>query len=178
MLFYGSSEHSIDPKLRLAIPARFRNQWKPEMDGGAWICVPWPTGVLRLYTETTFNIWARMGYQTLTPDRDVLALQTTLFGLAERLEMDSAGRITIPKQHLELTKLGNEVAVTSAADHAQVHPLDRWKTSVRASFEQLEELADRVGRKLGPAPALAPIPNPFAAQAMGLASGKGLMPGA
>ena len=34
MLFTGTSEHTLDAKLRLAIPAKYRNQWNPERDGG------------------------------------------------------------------------------------------------------------------------------------------------
>ena len=47
MLFTGHSEHTIDAKLRLAIPAKYRNNLTPERDGLAWFCVPWPGGVLR-----------------------------------------------------------------------------------------------------------------------------------
>ena len=55
MLFTGYSEHSIDSKLRLAIPAKYRNQWDSVRDGNAWFCIPWPSGLLRLYTESQFN---------------------------------------------------------------------------------------------------------------------------
>mgnify|MGYP000998081643 CR=1 FL=1 len=90
MLFTGHSEHSIDSKLRLAVPARYRNLWDPARDGGAWVCIPWPTGHLRLYTEATFSRMAEQGEMSLTPDETTAELETSLYGLAERLEMDSA----------------------------------------------------------------------------------------
>ena len=55
LLFIGTSEHSIDPKQRLAIPAKYRNQWDANKDGTAWVVIPWPGGILRLYTEADFD---------------------------------------------------------------------------------------------------------------------------
>ncbi len=42
MHFTGYSEHTIDAKQRLAIPAKYRAQWDDKRDGTAWYGVPWP----------------------------------------------------------------------------------------------------------------------------------------
>src|SRR5258705_13434129 len=100
MLFSGSSEHGIDEKLRLAVPAKYRNQWDRARDGDAWFCVPWPTGHLRLFTEGRFRtIGAKEDEKrpTLAPDEDEAGLESSLYGFAERLEMDANGRIVIPR---------------------------------------------------------------------------------
>lgn len=147
MLFTGQSEHSIDAKQRLAIPAKYRNQWDASRDGGAWICVPWPTGHLRLYTESTFASLARQTDMSLTPDEDLAELQTTIFGLAERLEMDSAGRVIIPQQHLKLTGLGSDVAIVGAGDRLEVRARGEWTGTTADRFKALPNLIERIQQR-------------------------------
>lgn len=152
MLFTGSSEHTIDSKLRLAVPAKYRNLWSKERDGEAWFCFPWATGQLRLYTEARFTQLAqpKEDDSKLAPDPDLALLKSRLFGLSERLEMDSTGRIPIPKQHLEMIGLpgaGSEIAVVGAGDHLEIWDRATWVASIRANFNTLPELAARVQAK-------------------------------
>ncbi len=147
MLFTGLSNHAIDAKLRLAIPAKYRNQWDAARDGAAWYCIPWPTGHLRLYTETRFRDLAERREQTLTPGRNEAELEKVLFGFAERLEMDSAGRINIPKQHLELAKIGSEVVIVGAGVRLEVHDRATWEAAKDELFQKLPDLIDAVTGK-------------------------------
>jgi len=146
VLFTGFSEHVIDGKFRLAVPAKYRNQWVAERDGGAWMCIPWPTGHLRLYTESTFGALAAHGGATLTPDADTAELEARLYGLAERLEMDSAGRLVLPRQHLDLIglKAETQVAVVGARNRLEVHDLAGWKSSLADRFKSLPDLVQRI----------------------------------
>lgn len=147
MLFTGHSEHSIDSKLRLAIPAKYRSQLDPERDGSAWYCVPWPGGILRLYTEKTFEQLAQQGEHSLTPDEDQADLEAQLFGFAERLEMDAQGRITLPKAHLELSGLketGAEVVVVGARNRLEVRDRAGWLAGQQERFAKLPSLVARI----------------------------------
>lgn len=147
MLFTGHSEHSIDAKLRLAIPKKYRAQWDPARDGTAWYCVPWPGEGLRLYTEKTFEALAAQSEQSLTPDSDVGQLEASLFGFAERLTEDATGRIPLPKQHVELTKLGSKVVIVGARNRLEVRDHDTWMASQQSRFEGLPELVARIEAK-------------------------------
>lgn len=147
MLFTGHSEHSIDGKLRLAIPAKYRNQWDTARDGGAWYCIPWPTGNLRLYTEGRFKEMAEGGENTLTPAEEEAGLEAALYGFAERLEMDANGRITIPKSHMEWTGLKTDVVIVGARNKLEVHDRDAWKSTERDRFQRLPELIAKLQEK-------------------------------
>jgi MraZ protein len=148
VLFAGHSEHAIDPKLRLAIPAKYRGQWDPARDGNAWYCVPWPGGILRLYTEKRFQELAdRSGEQSLTPGEEEADLEADLVGFAERLEMDGAGRITVPKSHLELTGLGKEVVIVGARNRLEVRNRAKWVESEKERFAKLPTLVARIEAK-------------------------------
>lgn len=147
MLFTGQADLTIDAKQRLAIPAKYRAQWDPAAHGHAWICVPWPGGILRLYPEAKFEQLARDPQGTLIPDRDEAELEAVLFGFAERLEMDSAGRVVLPRAHLERTGLSGEVIVIGARDRLEVRDRAGWRSAEVERFNSLPELVARIQNK-------------------------------
>ena len=144
MLFIGTSEHAIDPKARLAIPAKYRNQWDPNRDGTAWVAIPWPGGVVRLFTEAAFEKLAAGEHDTLTPSRGAAEFEAGFFGFAERLEMDSAGRITLPKAHLEFTKLKTDVVIVGAGNRLEIRDKATWLAEAPGRFALMDTLADQV----------------------------------
>jgi len=144
LLFTGHAELNIDAKGRLAIPAKYRSQWDVEKDGPGWYCVPWPDGSLRVYTEQTFQRLADRDETSLTPDPDVAELEANFFGSAERVEMDSAGRITLPKLHVRLTGLPSEVVVVGARNRMEIRDRESWLRDEQARFNQLPALVTRV----------------------------------
>lgn len=144
----GQSEHTIDGKLRLSIPAKYRREeWSTAHAGAAWYCIPWHTGHLRLYTEQTFNTLAKQGTGSITPDEDVAELERLLFGSAERLEMDSAGRVVLPRMHVDEIKLTNEVTVVGARDRIEVHSRAAWKASQQQRQTNMAALLARIASK-------------------------------
>lgn len=147
MLFTGQAEANIDQKERLAIPSKYRSQWQVARDGEAWMCVPWPGGVLRLYTENQFNALATQVRSTLAPDEDQAVLDVTLFSAAERLEMDASGRVRIPRRHLDWASLGSEVIVAGARDRLEVHDREVWRAKERERFNALPSLVARIEAK-------------------------------
>lgn len=150
MLFTGTYEHTVDEKQRLAIPSEIRSQWSDSEDGGAFFAVPWPGGLLRLYTETHFRTLASSRSLTLTPDEDEAELQATLFGMARRLEMDKAGRVRLTDDHLALAGLTKEVVLVGAGDRLEIRDRAAWKASVADRLSQLPELIRRINAKKQP----------------------------
>ncbi len=146
MLFTGQFEHTIDAKNRLAIPSEIRSRWDSTRDGAAFYAVSWVGGLVRLYTETDFH--ARSGSTlTLTPDEDEAELQATLFGLAHRLELDSAGRLRLPEEMLSLTGLPREVTLVGAGDRLEIRSRSEWAQSKAERLRQLPELMRRISEK-------------------------------
>lgn len=137
VLFTGTSEHNIDPKLRLAIPAKYRNLWDQTRDGTAWYCVPWSNGQLRLFTEMMFQGLSDARAKTLAPKEEEAEFESMFYGAAERLEMDSAGRIAIPKSHLELTGLKTEVVIVGVRTRLEVWDRAVWQEKVKVLFPNM-----------------------------------------
>ncbi len=152
-MFTGSAELTIDAKQRLAIPAKYRSQWNELTDGKAWFCVPWSDGMLlRLYPEGRFEKTAQLqqaGRETLLPQAEQAQLEAEFFSLAERIEPDSAGRITLPRLHLELVSLPTDVVVIGAGNRLEVRGRDAWMPNLRERFLKMPLLADRATRLNG-----------------------------
>lgn len=148
MFFTGTYEHAIDPKGRLAIPAPFRQQWRTDVDGGAWFALPWVDDTVRLYTETAFiKLAESVMPETLLPSEEEDELQQQLFGRCARLEMDSAGRIRLPDPMIEESNLGREVALIGARDHLDVMARQRWAERSKAGFSDLKDLIAKVKKR-------------------------------
>lgn len=148
MLFTGHSENTIDAKYRLAIPAKYRGRLDESRDGAGWYSVPYPGGVIRLYTQARFETLAEDDPHKLTPDEDEADLEAGFFGMAELLEMDAEGRITLPKLHLDLAALtSREVVIVGARNRLEVRDRAMWLAGQAERFARLPALVSRIEAK-------------------------------
>jgi MraZ protein len=143
MIFTGHAQLTIDAKQRLAIPAKHRALLS-EKDASGWYCVPWSKNRLMLYTQARFHELAEKGEATLTPREEEAGLEANFFGLTERLEMDTAGRITIPRLHLDLTKIGTEVVMIGAGRRLEVWDKEAWSPGLEDRFAALPGLIRKI----------------------------------
>lgn len=146
MLFTGHSQHTIDPKSRVAIPAKYRNQLDQARDGAAWYCVAWPDGSLRLYTQARFEQLAEQAEQTLTPDEVAAQFEAVFFGLTERVEMDDKGRIPLPRMLMERVGLapGMDVVIVGARNKLEIRRRDAWEAVLPERFTELPAMVSRM----------------------------------
>lgn len=147
MSFIGQAEVTIDKKSRLAVPAKFRSALEAGKLGPAWVCMPRGQGVLWLIPEVSFGDLSNDWGGTLIPDADTEALEMVLFSLSERVEMDTAGRVTVPRKHLELTGLEGEVAVIGVKSRLEIHDRAAWLDRERERLAKLPELIARMASK-------------------------------
>ncbi len=148
MLFTGHSEHTIDAKLRLAIPAKYRGRLDESRDGKGWYSVPYPGGVIRLYTQARFELLSEESPHKLMPDEDEAELEAGLFGLAELLEMDAEGRVNVPRLHLDLAGLASrEIVIVGARNRLEVRDRAAWLAGQAERFARLPALVSRIEAK-------------------------------
>lgn len=148
MLFTGHSEHLIDAKGRLAIPAKYRGRLDEQRDGKGWYSVPYPGGTIRLYTQARFEALAEDSPQKLTPDQDEAELEAGFFGSAELLEMDAEGRVMLPKHHLDMVGLtAREVVIVGARNRLEIRDRAAWLAGQAERFAKLPELVARIEAK-------------------------------
>lgn len=151
MLFTGNYSLTIDAKGRLVIPADIRARWRTEVDGSAWFAVP-RMKLIRLYTETDFHRTAANAPLNLMPGEDQAEAEVTLFGMSERLEIDSAGRIRIPDEMRELVGIGTSISLVGVRDRLEVRDQAEWQASKAQRLARAQEWEKRMAGQYGGGP--------------------------
>ena len=141
LAFRGHYQHALDAKNRLSIPARFRAAFASGV-------------VLAKDPETCVAVWP--------PDRHESILERALAGLNPMgadyktvsryyqgnsfdLELDSAGRVTLPPSLLEHAGLDREVVVVGVGDHLEVWGKQGWDEHQPSLDAQIQEVTEQLG---------------------------------
>ena len=123
MFFFGTFEHSLDERGRIAIPARYRPAF---VDGG--ILRRGPEGCAELYTQASFDeeverrLGSENGNRRATDRRTRRAFLPDAFGV----ELDRQGRILAPAQIREEADLVGKVLIIGCGDYLELWHPDRW----------------------------------------------------
>jgi len=140
MIFTGFSEHGIDAKNRLAIPAKFRSRLDPDRDGEAFVIVPGqPPDTLWLYPERHFERLADRAESSLIPEDSQLVFEQGFFPMAERAELDKQGRILIPDKMLRRAGLGREVVICGVRDHLEIRSREAFESRLDEAWAKFRE---------------------------------------
>jgi len=167
----GSAEVSIDAKQRMAIPAKHRQQLNAEVNGSSLVCVPSVrggdeaggvgagsggsgvagAGVLKLYPMKKFAELCAAYEESATADADVETWEAAFYGRAEEIEMDGAGRLTLPKALLEKVGLvGEELVIVGAGNRLELRAKREWEATLAKTEPRMGDLNRRIeGRRRG-----------------------------
>ena len=141
MAFRGHFDYSLDAKNRLNIPPKFRAAFSSglvlarDVDPCLTIWVPED---FEAHTESFLA-----GINPLDPKRR--GLQRFFEGNAFDMELDGAGRITLPPALLERAGIKKEVVVAGSRDHLEVWDRGRWAKQQDALDKQIEAMAESLG---------------------------------
>ena len=141
MLLTGAYSRSIDDKLRVAIPKRLREA--SDGDGRPAVYVaPGTDQSLALYTEEAFARLADRLAQASPTRQDVRTFNRLFYARAQRVELDSQGRIRIPPELAELARLEKEVVLLGVQDHVEIWAADRWKSYLAERQGRYDDIAE------------------------------------
>lgn len=109
----GRFEHTVDAKGRLSVPSKMRDKLGTEFMAAAVM-----DHCISLYSmEEWEKLMAGLAEMPLTKSRK---LQRYLASNAVDVQVDSHGRILLPKHLLEYANLEKEATVIGAGNHAEV----------------------------------------------------------
>jgi len=119
--FLGQHRYQMDAKGRIALPSRFLDAFGKSMllilgrDAGLWA-----------YAEEDWHrVTERIDSSPLST-REERNRARTLFGHAERVNVDGQGRVVIPQFLRERARLSDVVVVLGVSDHLEIWPGDEW----------------------------------------------------
>ncbi|MEO1584803.1 MAG: division/cell wall cluster transcriptional repressor MraZ [Planctomycetota bacterium] len=90
-----------------------------------------------------FTELASQWTDSLTLNEDQAKLRRIIFGSAERIEADSAGRIRVPQEHLDQAEIGSAVAVVGAGSWLEIRDQQQWRDERRRLAGELPGLIER-----------------------------------
>jgi MraZ protein len=144
MLLTGAFSRSIDDKLRVAIPKRLREALG-DNELGVYIA-PGTDQSLALYTEEAFARLADRLAQASPTRQDVRTFNRLFYARAQRVELDSQGRVRIPPELAELARLDREVVLLGVQDHVELWAAERWKSYLAERQSHYDEIAEAAFR--------------------------------
>jgi MraZ protein len=143
MLLTGNFTRSLDEKLRLAIPKRLRDALECPPGGGLFVA-PGTDTSLAIYSEGAFARLAERLAHVSPTRQDVRAFTRLFYAQAQRVELDSQGRVRIPPELARLASLEKDVVLLGVQDHLELWAAARWRTYVaekQAHYDQIAETA-------------------------------------
>jgi MraZ protein len=124
VFFYGTFEHSVDERGRVAIPARYRHAF---VDGG--VLRAGPDGAVEMYTQGSFDEEAKRRLESEDGNRRRSGRRTRrgfLHG-AYKVDLDGQGRVLIPPQLREQSSLDGRVEIVGCGDYLEIWNPERWR---------------------------------------------------
>ena len=142
MLFRsGTFVRSVDDKLRIAIPKRLRDAFSQESQLELYV-TPGADGSLAIYSEPALAALAQRLAAASPAQQDVRAFNRLFYARAERVEVDSQGRIRLPAALAELAALGKEAVLLGVHDHLELWDRQRWEAYLAGKESHYDQIAE------------------------------------
>jgi MraZ protein len=130
-MFLGEFLHSLDPKGRLILPARFR-----DLLAEAYVTSQMD-GCLALWTPAEFHFRAEEMKDRAKGSPVERNMARVFFAGAQEANPDKQGRIAIPPSLRRFAALESQVVVTGAWDHVEIWDSAKWEQAKGAGESAL-----------------------------------------
>lgn len=138
-MFIGEYQHNVDPKGRLIIPSRFREEL-----GYKFIITKGLDNCLFVYSlEEWANLEAKLRTLPLT-NKDARAFVRFFFSGASECETDKQGRILIPANLREYARLEKDVVVIGVSTRVEIWDKALWTEYNSDENISPEEIASKM----------------------------------
>ena len=138
-MFLGEFEYSLDDRGRVAIPPRFRDEFKTGL-------------VLARGIDHNITVYTPEGWQRLTArleslpftQGDVRHLQRAVYARAFEAELDRQGRVLLPALLRQYAGIQQGVIVAGMNDHLELWEPELWAAEQAMLDTQTSEIAERL----------------------------------
>ncbi len=139
-MLLGEYTHTLDPKKRLSLPAKFRQEVgkKVVLTHGLDRC-------LFLYSVKQWEKIAEKLSELSTGQSDTRGFNRFMLAGAVEVEVDSLGRILVPDFLKEFADLGQKVVITGVHNRAEIWNEEKWIEYKKSIIDQADSLAEKLG---------------------------------
>lgn len=140
MAITGTHLRTLDEKLRLAVPKRFRDSLA-QADETTLFVAPETDRSLGVFGRSVFERRATRLAEASGPPGEVRNYMRLYYSQAEEVEIDSQGRIRIPERLAAFAQLRQEVVLLGVHDHVEIWDKSQWDQFLTSHSEQFDRLA-------------------------------------
>lgn len=135
---YGSYAYRLDPKGRIAIPARFREELGL-CEGTTCVIAPWiEPSHLKLFPEGGWRGFLSRVRELVPTAEHRSAIELLLRSSAYAGTVDGQGRVLIPPPLREETGLKEETMIVGGGDHVQIWTPERFVRRIQEARELIQ----------------------------------------
>lgn len=135
--FVGRFEHSVDPKGRVILPARFRDAFSQ----GGFLTANWE-GCVALWTPGEFERQMAEMLEGSRADRDGRNRARAWASNSAEVEVDKQGRMAVPSNLRDFAQLVGAVLIMGAIDRIELWNPAVWEERVRPAEQWFLEDAE------------------------------------
>ena len=139
MALTGTFPRSLDDKHRLAIPKRLLDDFG-EAGLTTFHFAPGTEKSLLLYSPKGFERLSRR-VSRMSNRPEARAYKRFFYANAEKVDLDSQGRIRVPDRLAAFAQIQREVVVLGVHDHAEVWDAAAWAAFIARNSQSFDELA-------------------------------------
>lgn len=124
----GEHHYQMDPKGRLSLPAKFRDAFSE----GVYMTLG-QDGCLWAFPRSTWDQASETVQGRDFSEPNSRAYARFFFGSAERVDMDTQGRLVVPRKLRDTAHLAREVVVIGVFDRLEIWARDVWDLYAQAN---------------------------------------------
>jgi MraZ protein len=142
MRFIGTHQQTVDPQGRVGLPAKFRRLLQPE-DQEAMVLTTGREPCLLLYPHSE---WNRVADALDALPRNGARRQAirAISDNTQWLELDSSGRVTIPRGFLEQIEAEREITLVGSLRYIEIWSKQRYEEDRAARRSESSDILDQI----------------------------------
>ena len=135
LMFMGEYSHTIDPKGRLIIPSRFRDEL-----GDEFVLTKGLDGCLSIYPRNEWEAFEQKLSQLPLTNKNARTFTRFFVAGASLCELDKQGRILVPATLREYAGLEKDVVLTGNINRIEIWSKQKW--SENSSYDDMDAIAE------------------------------------
>ena len=139
-MLIGEYIHSIDDKNRVNLPVRFKSEL-----GKKVVLAPGLDGAIFMFSASEWEKISNRLAENSMLAADNRSFNRFMFGGAQEVDVDSAGRILIPDFLKGRAKLSGKIAIIGVQNRAEIWNEKAWAKYKAGVETQAETLAEKLG---------------------------------
>ena len=129
-MFKGIHNINLDAKGRLTMPTKYRNTISDQSNGNMVVTIDSEEKCLLLYPATIFSSIEKKINDLPSFTKNHRRIQRLIIGHAEDLELDSSGRILLPKPLRLVAEMSKKITLIGQGQKFEIWSDDIWNNKV------------------------------------------------